>query len=273
MSNKLEEPFNITNLKDKSSSINLQYRAQIRITPNVIRAIKFIIVLLTVLCLFIHFERQLIFSQYKSTFSNVTTTFKYEEQFFPSFDLRLDELNIIFKHTLVPYTHGHDYLPFFDGFISADSKKDSFLRLYNKDKYSFQISTNQVSNENIKCFRVEVENNFKEVSNGDVEMCVGLGNWSWFGGHESYNEPYWPINNQTFEYVPYVTGFPEIWATVLERYWLASAGLAIFIDDDIPLLVKHKENKLCFKSSRYDINKNFAYKSKFRIRLIANSLN
>lgn len=249
MYNKLEEPLDVIKLSDECSSTKLQHH----IAPTIRRAILFIIALVTYMTLSFQIERQLIFSQYKSTFPNVTTTFKYDDQFLPSFDLRLDHLNIIFKHTLVPFSHVRYHTkPPLDGFISADSKKDSYFRLYNSDKYSFKITNanNKVSDEKIKCIKVEVENNFKRVSNGDVEMCVGLGDCSWFGGHESYNEPYWPINNQTFEYVPYVTGFPEIWATVLERYWLASTGLAIFIDDDIPLLVKHKDNQLCFKSSR-----------------------
>ncbi len=193
--------------------------------------------------------------EYKSPFPNVLITSKIDDQYLPTVDLTLDNLNISFKHSLVPYEQVQTPFDFTTAeakfILSSESKNDSFFRMYHENEFKFSIKSKEILNDNIKCLEVEVENNFKRVSNGDVEMCLSLKDWSWFGGHESYNEPYWPINNQTFDYVPYVTGFPEIWATVLERYWLASVGLAIFIDDDIPLLVKHKDNQLCFKSSRY----------------------
>ena len=40
------------------------------------------------------------------------------------------------------------------------------------------------------------------------------------------------------------------WGAVFERYWLSSSGIALFIDDNIPLFVKHAEpGKICFKTS------------------------
>ena len=48
----------------------------------------------------------------------------------------------------------------------------------------------------------------------------------------------------------YEPGFPDIWGAVLERYWLSSNGVAIFVDDDVPLWVKKSaDNKLCLKAS------------------------
>ena len=81
--------------------------------------------------------------------------------------------------------------------------------------------------------------------------CFDLGNNSWYGGHESYGEPFWPINNQTFDYKAYITGYPDIWGALLERYWLSSSGLAIFIDESIPLFVKNVNHKqICLMSDR-----------------------
>ena len=45
-------------------------------------------------------------------------------------------------------------------------------------------------------------------------------------------------------------GFPDDWGAVVERYWLSSKGVAIFIEDDIPLFVNHQDSsKICLKSS------------------------
>jgi myogenesis-regulating glycosidase len=87
----------------------------------------------------------------------------------------------------------------------------------------------------------------------DQEVCFDLSDASWFGGHESQQQPYWPINSQIFSYIPYATGFADSWGAVLERYWLSSKGIAIFVDEDVPLMVQHlnlfDKNTICFKSS------------------------
>ena len=63
------------------------------------------------------------------------------------------------------------------------------------------------------------------------------------------DQPYWPINNQSFNYVPYVTGYEDAWGALYERYWLSSAGVSLFFDDDIPLFVQHLDSKkICFKA-------------------------
>jgi alpha-glucosidase (family GH31 glycosyl hydrolase) len=72
------------------------------------------------------------------------------------------------------------------------------------------------------------------------------------------NQPFWPINNQSFDYVPYVTGFADEWGAVLERYWLSSNGLALLVEDDVALFVNHNNpTRICLKAS----NKTLPYKN------------
>ena len=86
---------------------------------------------------------------------------------------------------------------------------------------------------------------------GESEACFDLGELAWFGGHESYDQPYWPINDQRFDYVAYITGFADSWGAVLERYWISSNAIAIHVADDIPLFVRHSDpTKICLKASR-----------------------
>ena len=68
-------------------------------------------------------------------------------------------------------------------------------------------------------------------------------------GHESHDQPYWPINPQVFDYVAYETGFADQWGAVLERYWISSNGVAVFIGQEVPLLVSKTQNRICLRSS------------------------
>jgi hypothetical protein len=50
------------------------------------------------------------------------------------------------------------------------------------------------------------------------EDCFSLGDSFWYGGAESYDQQFWPINNVTFPmYEPYVTGLFYKWSSILER--------------------------------------------------------
>jgi hypothetical protein len=50
------------------------------------------------------------------------------------------------------------------------------------------------------------------------EDCFSLGDSFWYGGSESYDQQFWPINNITFpKYEPYVTGLFNKWSSIMER--------------------------------------------------------
>jgi alpha-glucosidase (family GH31 glycosyl hydrolase) len=130
-------------------------------------------------------------------------------------------------------------------------EKFKHLKIFNKHNYEFEITKLDTKHNSVSCMNVSVVNKMKKSkTTGETEVCFNLGGNSWFGGHESLGQPYWPINTQVFSYVAYVTGFPDDWGAVLDRYWLSSNGLAIFIDDSVPLFVSHSDpNKICLKSS------------------------
>ena len=63
----------------------------------------------------------------------------------------------------------------------------------------------------------------------------------------------WPINKQYRKMRPYISSsFSENktgYGGVLERYWLSSKGVAIFVDNEVPLHVATNYPRLCLKGS------------------------
>lgn len=73
----------------------------------------------------------------------------------------------------------------------------------------------------------------------------------WYGGAESYAQV-WPINAKSpsvsSEYTS--SDIPWRFGNVLERYWLSSRGVYIYVPAEIPLHVKvHPNLKICLRSS------------------------
>ncbi len=81
------------------------------------------------------------------------------------------------------------------------------LQLKQHEDYEFQVKQMTTNVSDIQCLEVSIKNSLdRSRTTGETEVCFDLGNNSWFGGHESYYQPYWPINTQSFGYVAYVTG-------------------------------------------------------------------
>lgn len=40
------------------------------------------------------------------------------------------------------------------------------------------------------------------------------------------------------------------YGSVLERYWLSSSGVALYVSNDVPLHVSTENGRLCFKGNR-----------------------
>jgi alpha-glucosidase (family GH31 glycosyl hydrolase) len=84
--------------------------------------------------------------------------------------------------------------------------------------------------------------------------CFPLTGASWYGGSETFTQ-HWPINQQRSAMAPYVAG--DIYArqhygSVLDRYWLSSAGIAIHVENHVPLHVSWNDEgdeKFCLKGS------------------------
>ena len=115
-----------------------------------------------------------------------------------------------------------------------------------------RIKRNRVHGKSgIKCDHYSWSMNNKEKLNDQsLEDCFNFNSSFWFGGSESGSQQYWPINNQSYDsYRPYLTGFFDGNSAIMERYWLSSSGVAIAVDQAVPLFVKITDNSICFLAS------------------------
>ena len=85
----------------------------------------------------------------------------------------------------------------------------------------------------------------------DFEDCFQYGENAWYGGAESRLQQHWPINSMSYPtHAPYLTGLFDSWASVIERYWLISSGVAIIVDPATPLFVQmNNGSSICFLST------------------------
>jgi hypothetical protein len=126
---------------------------------------------------------------------------------------------------------------------------------------SIELSVNSKAKPNdITCtsYKWTVTNNDEKYANQEFEDCFNLGDSYWYGGAESFDQQFWPINQQDFsKHLPYLTGLFGKWSSILERYWLSSSGLAIVVDQSIPLFVLKNKTSICLlASSKEPYNEN-----------------
>jgi hypothetical protein len=101
-----------------------------------------------------------------------------------------------------------------------------------------------------------------EDKNQELEDCFKLDGF-WYGGAESYLEQFWPINNVThIPHRPFLTGLFGISSSVLERYWFTSNGVAIIVNQSIPLFVQMNKTDICLLA-----NTNYPYSNKQTLKL------
>ena len=215
------------------------------------RFIVFSIVVITILFL-INFTYNTWFHANSETFeafSNVKVKVNYP-------DKHRSNININFQSKSFNIRH------FFgcadqDGMMKNIFNQPSTSYKKNEKEFSFRkendvlLEIKNIDNsDSVECKQVTISS-LRQNHDDESIACFKLSPNYWFGGHESYSQPFWPINNQSFDYQPYVTGWPDGWAAVLERYWLSSNGTAIFINEDVPLLVKHLDpDEICLLSNR-----------------------
>ena len=88
--------------------------------------------------------------------------------------------------------------------------------------------------------------------------CYSVQNQYIFGGSELYNQS-WPLNHASISMKPFVPrdnilGYfsnQTVYGPVLERYWVSSNGVAVIVNESVPLHVGFNENQtsqLCLKS-------------------------
>ena len=84
--------------------------------------------------------------------------------------------------------------------------------------------------------------------------CFPLSGAFWFGGAELFTQ-HWPINEQQNDMQSYVSGDlyqGHFYGSVLDRYWLSSSGLAVHVENDVPLHVSWNaegDEKFCLKAA------------------------
>lgn len=133
--------------------------------------------------------------KYEKVFNHIEISSKYDS------DTYLPIVNLKVKNTLFEaklrtnlQTYKLNYFEKIIHLISSffvsfeiDSKKDSFFKL-NTIKYEFNVKKlNQNTNtDDITCFNLSVIADKKTNSLNDMEYCVFLDSYSWFGGHGNF---------------------------------------------------------------------------------------
>ena len=99
--------------------------------------------------------------------------------------------------------------------FSGNNNKDVgiFEKLFNKNSITWEQNTEEFSikkendillkitklnkeknNDSVECHQVTIESQYNSLE--ESVACFYLNPNYWFGGHESYSQPFWPINNQ-----------------------------------------------------------------------------
>ncbi|KAI8481336.1 hypothetical protein Bbelb_409000 [Branchiostoma belcheri] len=83
------------------------------------------------------------------------------------------------------------------------------------------------------------------------EDCLNMLPGHWYGGGEMDTQE-WPLEKGNRTTVPFVSSDlrmePEGFGSILERYFLSSTGVAVVVDDRVPLHVGISNEKLCLKA-------------------------
>ncbi|XP_003723825.2 myogenesis-regulating glycosidase [Strongylocentrotus purpuratus] len=111
---------------------------------------------------------------------------------------------------------------------------------------------------NLHCITVEWTSFMLDFAPMD---CISLTDAHWFGGASLYRQ-LWPLDDTSIPMQPYLmkdilveSDRHDVWGSVLENYWLSSKGVAVLVDEDVPLHVSFNQDfsqTLCLKSEYLD---------------------
>ena len=107
----------------------------------------------------------------------------------------------------------------------------------NSECHPAGVSSNvRTSTSDTDCVKVEIESTRSDI---DAGICFDFGQAMWYGGSELQYQR-WPIqNNISLPWQLYTTNdivpSNQTFGNVLERYWLNSKGVGIYIDEGVPL--------------------------------------
>ena len=105
------------------------------------------------------------------------------------------------------------------------------------------------------CYDIEWESFSKNILPHD---CYQLSGGHWYGGGLRQNQE-WPIEKMSYEKTVLLPGNlhnENTFGPVVERYWLSSLGVAMFVEDDSPLHVQmnqsEPDDQICFVADYAD---------------------
>uniref|UniRef100_UPI00398F62FA SITS-binding protein isoform X2 n=1 Tax=Pristiophorus japonicus TaxID=55135 RepID=UPI00398F62FA len=100
-----------------------------------------------------------------------------------------------------------------------------------------QVSLVPANQSAAECYRVEWTPSHCQVA---LKDCFSMVNVSWYGGGSMHSQ-YWPINSADIDSQPFIISdlqdTPTGYGSVLERYFLGSTGVAVQVQQEVPLHV------------------------------------
>ncbi len=120
------------------------------------------------------------------------------------------------------------------------------------DSAKMDISANKpMSEKEPRCHTIEWVSRSKDFVPMD---CISTAHAHWYGGAALLHQR-WPVQKGSVKMQPFVANdvgiVNEGYGAVLDRYWVSSAGVGIFVEDSVPLHVSIDRTQLCFKAD-YD---------------------
>ncbi|XP_069120474.1 myogenesis-regulating glycosidase-like isoform X2 [Argopecten irradians] len=108
---------------------------------------------------------------------------------------------------------------------------------------------------NVSCH--EIQWTAQKCQNQILKDCFDIGESHWYGGYEDFHQ-YWPLERttrNTSAYTPTDTYMDEI-GDVVDRYFISTEGIGIFIEKDVPLYISINESedkRICLTSTYKDM--------------------
>ena len=132
---------------------------------------------------------------------------------------------------------------------SADGDNSSNICLQWPNDRRLTVTSEVIGFEqDVQCYNI----NWQAIDSQDQVLtdCFDIGSSHWYGGYQDTNQ-YWPFERNSLNQSDYLShdGFYPGIGNVLERYFVSSTGIGIFVDNDVPLyfsLNRPKQGQMCF---------------------------
>ena len=99
---------------------------------------------------------------------------------------------------------------FLNKYSTNEENNGNRFSLIKHNDVSLQIRKTSTENSSVQCFEVDIRSLGRYYTEDESVACFKLSPNYWFGGHESYDQPFWPINNQCINFLDsfkYLTEF------------------------------------------------------------------